>query len=254
MHISFADLVYAEDICSPAHLQALIDALVVFCDPLHTDLEQLYARHLGPISDVRSTTGAILLAELGLLTLQVFWWRQTLKFFNKLVASPVDPLFHVVLLDNLHDAFACGAKNFCNVIFQSLAPLLVITCLVTVVLHLLMMSLSLLSFCRSSCRVVMNLTFIALGWLLLLGLSATLIISGLGLSANIGVTASCCFRETRAARFVIQACLTQPTHCHWALCRGTTCLIEQIGFMPTVEVFQLLMSYTWYMSVLLWHH
>ncbi len=68
-----------------------------------------------------ATPGAMLLTELGLLPLQVFWWQQTLEFYNKLAASPIDSLFHVILLDNLHDAFQCGVHNFCTSIFQSLA-------------------------------------------------------------------------------------------------------------------------------------
>ncbi len=63
----------------------------------------------------------MLLTELGSLPLQIFWWQQTLEFYNKLAASPVDSLFHVILLDNLHDALQCGVHNFCSSIFQSLA-------------------------------------------------------------------------------------------------------------------------------------
>lgn len=46
--------------------------------------------------------------------LQVFWWQQTLEFWNTIAASPVGSLFHTILLDNIHDAFHVrrGAKNF----------------------------------------------------------------------------------------------------------------------------------------------
>ena len=46
--------------------------------------------------------------------LQVFWWQQTLEFWNTIAASPVGSLFHTILLDNIHDAFYVrhGAKNF----------------------------------------------------------------------------------------------------------------------------------------------
>jgi len=51
---------------------------------------------------------------LGLSPLQVFWWRRTLEFWNRLAASPVGSLFHTILLDNLDDAFSVGrgARNF----------------------------------------------------------------------------------------------------------------------------------------------
>ena len=56
----------------------------------------------------------MLLEELGLSPLQVFWWRQTLGFWNTIAASAVGSLFHIILLDNLGDAFSAGngAKKF----------------------------------------------------------------------------------------------------------------------------------------------
>jgi len=56
----------------------------------------------------------MLLEELGLSPLKVFWWPRTLKFWNKVAAGPVGLLFHTILLDNLDDAFSAGngAKNF----------------------------------------------------------------------------------------------------------------------------------------------
>ncbi|DBA89809.1 TPA: hypothetical protein ACH3X2_004679 [Trebouxia sp. C0005] len=62
----------------------------------------------------------MLLEEIGLSPLQVFGGRQTLEFWNKVVAiaspvaSPVGSLFHTILLDNLDDALSVenGAKNF----------------------------------------------------------------------------------------------------------------------------------------------
>lgn len=68
-----------------------------------------------------NTPSAIFLAELGLSSLKVFWWQRTLEFFNKLAASPSDSLFHMILLDNLHDAFQRGTRNFCRSLFQGLA-------------------------------------------------------------------------------------------------------------------------------------
>ena len=56
----------------------------------------------------------MLLAELCLLPLQVFWWRQTLQFWNNLAALPVGSFYHTVCLDNLTDAFGGGACNMAS--------------------------------------------------------------------------------------------------------------------------------------------
>ena len=85
-----------------------------------SDLEQVYARFLRHVCGVRfNTPSSMLLTELGLSALKVFWWQQTLQFFNKLAAAPRGSFFHTVLLDNQADA-ARGARNFCGSVFQSL--------------------------------------------------------------------------------------------------------------------------------------
>ena len=61
-----------------------------------------------------STPRKLLLAELGLLPLQVFWWRQTLQFWNSLAGLPIGSLYHTVCLDNLTDAFQGGACNMAS--------------------------------------------------------------------------------------------------------------------------------------------
>ena len=73
-----------------------------------------YDRFLRRICGVRHTPNAVLLEELALSPLQVFWWQQTLEFWNTIAASPVGSLFHTILLDNIHDAFNVrrGAENF----------------------------------------------------------------------------------------------------------------------------------------------
>ena len=43
-----------------------------------------------------STPCRLLLTELGLLPLQVFWWRQTLQFWNSWAVVPVGSLYHTV--------------------------------------------------------------------------------------------------------------------------------------------------------------
>ena len=60
-----------------------------------------------------STPRKLLLTELGLLPLQVFWWRQTLQFWNGL-AGPIGSLYHTVCLGNLTDAFQEGTCNLAN--------------------------------------------------------------------------------------------------------------------------------------------
>ena len=54
-----------------------------------------------------STPLRLLLTELGLLPLQVFWWRQleALQFWNDLAVLPVNSVYHTVCSDNLTDAF-----------------------------------------------------------------------------------------------------------------------------------------------------
>ena len=59
-----------------------------------------------------STPRKLLLTELGLLPLQVFWWRQTLQFWNSLAGLPVGSLYHTVCLDNLADAFQGGCLQY----------------------------------------------------------------------------------------------------------------------------------------------
>ena len=46
---------------------------------------------------------AMLLTDLGLSSLKVFCWQQTLHIFNKIAAPPPAYLFHMILLDNHHN-------------------------------------------------------------------------------------------------------------------------------------------------------
>ena len=76
-------------------------------------LQQVYDFYLRVICGLNpSTPRDMLLKELGLLPLQVYWWQQTLQFWNRIAALPAGSLFHAVLLDNLFDAFHDGACNF----------------------------------------------------------------------------------------------------------------------------------------------
>ena len=57
-------------------------------------LQSIYGRYLRHICGVKyATPSAMLLEELGLSPLHVFWWRRTLEFWNKIAASPVGSLF-----------------------------------------------------------------------------------------------------------------------------------------------------------------
>ena len=55
-----------------------------------SNLERIHSKYLRHICGVKyATPSAMLLEELSLSPLQVFWWQRTLEFFNKLAASPV---------------------------------------------------------------------------------------------------------------------------------------------------------------------
>ena len=78
-------------------------------------LQRLYDYYLRTICRLLPPTPSkLLLTELGLLPLQVFWWRQTLQFWNGLAALPIGSLYHTVCLDNLTDAFQGGACNMAS--------------------------------------------------------------------------------------------------------------------------------------------
>ena len=78
-------------------------------------LQCLYDHYLRAICDLRpSTPRHMLLAELGLLPLQVFWWRQALLFWNGLAVLPSGSLYQTVCLDDFSDAFHGGACNMAS--------------------------------------------------------------------------------------------------------------------------------------------
>ena len=54
------------------------------------------------------------MTELGLLPLQVFWWRQTMQFWSSLAALPVGSLYHTVYLNKITDAFQEGACSIAS--------------------------------------------------------------------------------------------------------------------------------------------
>ena len=58
--------------------------------PARADLQYMYDNCLRRICGVnRAVPSTMLLEELALLPLQVFWWRQTLEFWNTIAASSV---------------------------------------------------------------------------------------------------------------------------------------------------------------------
>ena len=78
-----------------------------------SQLQHLYEQYLRRICRLSpSVPAAMLLCELNLLPLKVFWWRQCLCFWDKLVAVPLDSFHRTVLLDNLQDAVRFRVRNF----------------------------------------------------------------------------------------------------------------------------------------------
>ena len=72
-------------------------------------LQRLNGYHLRTICRLLpSIPRKLSLTELGLLPLQVFWWRQTLQFWNSLAGLPVGSLYHTVCLDNLAGCLSGG--------------------------------------------------------------------------------------------------------------------------------------------------
>ena len=63
-----------------------------------------------------SSPRRLLLTDLGLLPLQVWWWRQTLQI---LAVLPVGSLYHTVCLDSLTDAFQGGACSMASSLAQA---------------------------------------------------------------------------------------------------------------------------------------
>ena len=68
-----------------------------------------FLRQLTRVSPSTETT--ILLAALGHLFLQQRWLQACIRFWNALVALPVDDLFRDVLYDSLQDAGSPGPRN-----------------------------------------------------------------------------------------------------------------------------------------------
>ena len=97
------------------HLWGMHSPRVAAVNYARSNWQRLYDYYLTTICDLLpSTPRKMLLAELGLLPLQVFWWRQTLQFWNSLAALPAGSFYHTVCLDNLIDAFGGGACNMAS--------------------------------------------------------------------------------------------------------------------------------------------
>ena len=79
-------------------------------------LQRLYDYYLRTICRLLAFTPRKLpQTELGLLPLQVFWWRQTLQFWNDVAVLPVGSLYHTVCLDSLTNDFQGGACNMASI-------------------------------------------------------------------------------------------------------------------------------------------
>ena len=65
------------------------------------NLGRIYIKFLKRVCGAKvNTPAAILLMELALSPLQMFWWHQALSFFNDLATCPAAKMFHMILLDN----------------------------------------------------------------------------------------------------------------------------------------------------------
>ena len=98
-------------------------------------LQSIYDRLLRRICGVRHMPSAMLLGELALSPLQVFWWQQTLEFWNMIAANPVGSLFHTILLGNMLFMWGVVLRIFLLPL-QLACSLLGIPCLVLAMLFL----------------------------------------------------------------------------------------------------------------------
>ena len=77
------------------------------------DLQKVYGLYLRVVCGLSSSTlCSMWLTEVGVLPLQVFWWRRTLPPRKNVAALPVGSFFHTILLDRLYDAFHHGTFYF----------------------------------------------------------------------------------------------------------------------------------------------
>ena len=129
----------------------------------------------------------MLLEQLALSPLQVSWWQQTLEFWNTSAASPVSSLFHIILLDNIHDAFHLrrGFKNFSSL--QSVGHSMPRDSDVAPVMQVA----AIIEALREHLRGTHSHAYTVLGQPCLLGLSAAPTITGLDLLASVGDTVNC---------------------------------------------------------------
>ena len=84
---------------------------VALTNSAHSELQRVYERYLRIICGLQpSTPPAFLFAELNVLHLKVCWWRQSLKFWNKLARLLMG--HKTILLDNLQDSVRFRVRNF----------------------------------------------------------------------------------------------------------------------------------------------
>ena len=140
-------------------------------------LQSIYDRVLRCICGVRHAPSAVLLEELALSPLQVFWWQQTLEFWNMIAASPVRSLSIPFYLTTFMMLFMWGVVLRIFLVPLPLAcSLLGIPCLMIAMLFLLWRLLSLLWLCVKTYLVLTVMPYTVLGQPRLLGLSAALTI------------------------------------------------------------------------------
>ena len=133
---------------------------------------------------VKHAPRAVLLEELTLSPLQVFWWQQNLEFWNTIAAGPVGTLFHIISLFMMPFMWGVVLPTF-------LAPLPFACSLFGIPCHAIIIAASfliwrvtpLLRLCTNTYRAIIVML---LEQPCLLGLSAAFTISGLDLLASAG--------------------------------------------------------------------
>ena len=221
-------------------------------------LQSIYDRVLRHICEVRHAPSAVLLEELALSPLQIFWWQQTLEFWNMIAASPVGSLSTRCYLTTFMVLFMRGVVLRIPLsLFVPLplaCSLLGIPCLVIAMLFLSWRLLSLLWLCVKTYVVLTVMPYTVLGQPRLLGLSAALTITDLILLASVGDTASCLFLVGVCNAFYtsglgLTTCLLLSVNFP-----GTGVLQEPTGYEHTVVALLLPTSYTWFTNAQSFSH
>ena len=218
-------------------------------------LQSICDRFLRHICGVKHAPSAVLLEELALSPLQVFWWQQTLEFWNTIAASPVGSIFHTIVIDNVHDAFHVGrgAKNFSSFIaicLQSVGHSLPRDSGVVPIMEVAAVIAALREHLGGTHSHALHCPRAAPS----AGVVSCTYHHGLDLLASVDDTVSCLFLAGVRNAFHSSGLLL--TTCLLLLVGfpGTNMLQELTGCAHTVVASLLPMSYTWFMNVQFFSH